>query len=48
MGRLIATRVSDEVYSKILRKCAGIGCSTYDYFKMLVEMDTTDAKTKES
>jgi len=39
MGRLIATRVSDEQYSKIMGKCAGLGCSVYDYLKMLVETD---------
>jgi hypothetical protein len=30
--------VSDDVYSKIMGECSGLGCSTYDYLKMLVEM----------
>ena len=37
MSRLIATRVSDEAHSKVMSKCAGLGCSLYDYLKMLVE-----------
>jgi negative regulator of replication initiation len=44
MSRLIATRVSDEHYSKIMGKCAGLGCSVYDYLKMLVETDISDAE----
>jgi hypothetical protein len=44
MGRLIATRVSDEQYSKIMGKCSGLGCSVYDYLKMLVESDMTDTE----
>jgi len=44
MGRLIATRVSDEAYAKIMGKCAGLGCSVYDYLKMLVESDIADTK----
>ena len=40
MSKLVATRV----YSKILKKCADSGCSTYDYFKMLIETDTSEAK----
>jgi methyl-accepting chemotaxis protein len=32
-----------------MEKCAGLGCSTYDYLKMLVETDTLDTKqTKET
>jgi hypothetical protein len=27
----MATRVSDEQYSKIMAKCSGLGCSVYDY-----------------
>lgn len=45
MGKLIATRVNDEVYAKILSKCSGLSCSTYDYLKMLVESDVADKKT---
>jgi len=41
---LIATRVNDDQYSKIMGKCAGLGCSIYDYLKMLVETDITEAK----
>jgi len=44
MARLIATRISDEQYSKIMGKCAGLGCSVYDYLKMLVETDITETK----
>jgi len=44
MSRLIATRISDEQYSKIMGKCAGLGCSVYDYLKMLVETDITETK----
>ena len=44
MGRLIATRVSDEQYSKIMGKCSGLGCSVYDYLKMLVESDMADSE----
>lgn len=44
MSRLIATRVSDEAYAKIMGKCAGLGCSVYDYLKMLVETDIANAK----
>ena len=44
MSRLIATRVSDEHYSKIMGKCAGLGCSVYDYLKMLVETDIGGTK----
>jgi len=44
MSRLIATRVSDDVYSKIMGKCSGLGCSTYDYLKMLVETDIGGTK----
>ncbi len=48
MTRLVATRVSDEAYARIIGKCAGLGCSVYDYLKMLVETDTADAQqTKE-
>jgi len=39
MGKLIATRISDEAYSKMLAKCAGLVCSPYEYLKMLVETD---------
>lgn len=44
MSRLIATRVSDEQYSKIMGKCSGLGCSVYDYLKMLVESDMADGE----
>jgi len=44
MSRLIATRVSDEAYSKIMGKCSGLGCSVYDYVKMLVETDIANAE----
>ncbi len=44
MSRLIATRVSDEQYSRIMGKCSGLGCSVYDYLKMLVETDISDAE----
>ena len=44
MGRLIATRVSDEQYSKIMGKCSGLGCSVYDYLKMLVQSDIADSE----
>ena len=44
MGKLIATRVSEDIYSKILQKCADSGCSTYDYLKMLIETDTNEIK----
>lgn len=46
MSRLIATRISDEQYSKIMGKCSGLGCSVYDYLKMLVETDIADAEKK--
>jgi hypothetical protein len=44
MNRLIATRISDEQYSKIMGKCSGLGCSVYDYLKMLVESDMADSE----
>jgi hypothetical protein len=44
MTRLIATRISDEQYSKIMGKCSGLGCSVYDYLKMLVETDIAHAE----
>ena len=44
MNRLIATRVSDEAYAKIMGKCSGLGCSVYDYLKMLVETDIAHAE----
>jgi negative regulator of replication initiation len=44
MSRLIATRISDEQYSKIMGKCSGLGCSVYDYLKMLVETDIAHAE----
>jgi hypothetical protein len=44
MGRLIATRVSDEQYSKMMGKCSGLGCSVYDYLKMLIESDMADSE----
>jgi hypothetical protein len=44
MSRLIATRISDEQYSKIMGKCSGLGCSVYDYLKMLVESDMVDGE----
>ena len=44
MGGLIATRVSDEQYSKIMGKCSGLGCSVYDYLKMLIESDMADSE----
>jgi negative regulator of replication initiation len=44
---MVATRVSDEAYTRIMEKCAGLGCSTYDYLKMLVETDTQAAKETE-
>ena len=44
MSRLIATRISDEQYSKIMGKCSGLGCSVYDYLKMLVETDMADSE----
>jgi len=43
MSRLIATRISDEHYSKIMGKCSGLGCSVYDYLKMLVESDMAES-----
>jgi Fe-S cluster biogenesis protein NfuA len=47
MSRLIATRISDEAYAKIMGKCSGLGCSVYDYLKMLVETDIKEV-TKEA
>ncbi len=48
MTRLVATRVSDETYVKIMAKCVSLGCSVYDYLKMVVETDIADTKqTKE-
>lgn len=47
MSRLIATRISDEQYSKIMGKCSGLGCSVYDYLKMLVESDMVDSEKSE-
>ena len=44
MSRLIATRITDEQYSKIMGKCSGLGCSVYDYLKMLVETDIAHAE----
>ena len=44
MSGLIVTRISDEHYSKIMGKCSGLGCSVYDYLKMLVETDITETK----
>ena len=44
---MIATRISDEQYSKIMGKCSGLGCSVYDYLKMLVETDIKEV-TKET
>jgi len=44
MTKLVATRISDEKYSKILEKRSGLGCSVYDYLKMLVELDVGDTK----
>ncbi len=44
MSRLIATRVSDDQYSKIMGKCSGLGCSVYDYLKMLVQSDIADSE----
>ena len=44
MSRLIATRVSDEAYAKVMGKCSGLGCSVYDYLKMLVETDIGGTK----
>jgi hypothetical protein len=48
VGKLIATRVNDEVYAKILSKCAGLSCSTYDYLKMLVESDVRERQVEQS
>ncbi len=46
---MVATRVSDEAYVKIMEKCVSLGCSLYDYLKMLVETDIADTKqTKET
>ena len=47
MARLIATRVNDEAYAKMMGKCAGLGCSVYDYLKMLVETDTLENEQTE-
>ncbi len=48
MTRLVATRVSDDAYVKIMGKCVSLSCSVYDYLKMLVETDIADTKqTKE-
>ena len=47
MTRMLTTRVSDDVYTKVLRKCADGGCSTYDYLRMLVETDVMDRKEVE-
>jgi hypothetical protein len=44
MSRLIATRITDEQYSKIMGKCSGLGRSVYDYLKMLVETDIGGTK----
>jgi hypothetical protein len=44
MRRFIPTRISDEQYAKIMGKCSGLGCSVYDYLKMLVETDISDAE----
>ena len=41
---MIATRISDEQYSKIMGKCSGLSCSVYDYLKMLVETDLANAE----
>jgi len=47
MGKLIATRISDEAYSKMLAKCAGLVCSPYEYLKMLVETDLARPESME-
>lgn len=35
----MATRVSPEIYKKLLQKCADGGCSTYEYLRQLVHLD---------
>ena len=37
--KLMATRVSPDVYKKLLQKCADGGCSTYEYLRSLVLAD---------
>jgi len=48
MTKLIATRISDEAYSKLLTKCAGLSCSTYDYLRMLVETELGQPESKKA
>ncbi len=38
-AKSITTRVSKEAYAQILRKCADLECSPYDYVRALVNQD---------
>jgi len=41
-GKQVTTRVSLDVYKKVLQKCADGGCSPYEYFRQLVRADVAD------
>ena len=44
MTRMISTRISDDEFNKIMKKCGDLGCSTYEYFKALIQTDIMDEK----
>lgn len=37
--RLIATKVSQDAHSELLKRCADLRCSPYEYLRLLVETD---------
>ena len=36
-NRLIATRISQEAHSRLLKRCADLRCSPYEFLQTLVE-----------
>jgi len=48
LTKTIGSKVTDELYSKVLTKCAGLSCTPSHYLKRLIETDLAQPESKKT
>jgi len=48
LTKTIGTKVTDELYSKVLAKCSGLSCTPSHYLKTLIEADLAQSEPKKT
>jgi len=47
LTKVVSTKITDELYAKLLSKCSGLICTPSHYLTMLIQKDLAEPKKEE-